>query len=90
MPVPGRELTLLGRPGCHLCEDALEILEPRCRAAGVQLRVVDVDGEEALRSRYGLRIPVVLAADGELSGWPLDEARFTAWLRGSPRASSGG
>jgi len=81
-----RELTILGRPGCHLCEEALERLEPSCRAHGVRLGVADVDDSEELRERYGLRIPVVMAGDVELSGWPLDEARIVAWLRREGRA----
>lgn len=76
-----RELTILSRPGCHLCEEALEVLEPGCRAHGVVLRVADVDDSEELRELYGLRIPVVMAGDVELSGWPLDEGRIMAWLR---------
>lgn len=79
-PAAIRELTLLSRPGCHLCEEALELLEPRCRAYGVRLRVVDVDGDQALRDRYGLRIPVVMAGDSELCAWPLYEAQLAAWF----------
>jgi glutaredoxin len=79
-----RELTVLGRPGCHLCEAAVEWLEPRCRAFGVRLRVADVDEDAALAGQYGLRIPVVLAGGTEVSGWPLDEGGIAAWLRQSP------
>jgi len=75
-----RELVLFSRPGCHLCELALEELEPLCRAAGVALRVRDVDGDPALAERYGLRIPVLCAGDTELTAWPLDRARVLAWL----------
>jgi hypothetical protein len=75
------ELVVYGRPGCHLCELAIEELEPHCRAAGVALRVVDVDGNERWREAYGLRIPVVCADGQELSGWPLDRPRILGWLR---------
>ena len=74
------ELTVLSRPGCHLCEEAVEALEPRCRAHGIRLHLVDVDGDQALRDRYGLRIPVVMAGDSELCAWPLDEAQLAAWF----------
>ncbi len=78
--MPARELLVLSRPGCHLCEEAVELLEPRCRASGVQLRTVDIDEDEGLRSRFGLRIPVLMEGETEICAWPLDEARISAWL----------
>lgn len=79
---PMRELVLYGRPGCHLCEEALEEVEPLCRAYRVALRVEDVDADPAWRERYGLRIPVLCGDGVELSGWPLDRVRVQAWLAG--------
>lgn len=76
-----RELVLLSREGCHLCEEALERIEPWCRSAGVTLRVVDIDEDAELQERYGLRIPVLMAGAEELSGWPLDEGRIMSWLQ---------
>lgn len=77
------DLTVFSRPGCHLCELAVEELEPLCRAAGVALRVLDVDESAEWRDAYGLRIPVVCGGTEELSGWPLDRARVADWLRSS-------
>jgi hypothetical protein len=64
-------LTLFVRQGCHLCDQfLLELsLDLGPRAAG--LAVVDVDSEEALALRYGLRVPV-LEADGR----PVCEAAY--------------
>lgn len=75
-----RELTLFSRPGCHLCEQAIEEIEPLCRAHGVRLRVEDVDDDPGWRERFGLRIPVLCAGAVELSAWPLDRARIRDWL----------
>ena len=75
MPV----LTLYSRPECHLCEavhtELLALVRDRA-----ELRVVDVDGSPALERRYGLRIPVLVAGDTELSGYPLDRRRVAAYL----------
>jgi len=67
-----RTLVLLGRPGCHLCEEALERLEPICRSAGFGLRAADVDASDIWRERHGLRIPVLLDGETELGAWPFD------------------
>lgn len=50
-------LILYERRGCHLCEDARELLDEmigmdRCAR-------VDVDAEDELLLRYGFRIPVI-------------------------------
>jgi len=59
-----RIVTLYGRPGCHLCDDARAALE-RVRATHpFQLEEVDIESDDALLARYLERIPVV-ALDGE-------------------------
>jgi thioredoxin reductase (NADPH) len=77
-----KELLVFSRPGCHLCEEVVDRLEPLCRAHGVLLRVADVDLKPEWRERFGLRIPVVCAGDQELSGYPLQDARIVDWLNG--------
>jgi hypothetical protein len=74
-----RALILYSRPGCHLCEDAAAQLEPLLRGRAT-LEVVDVDGNVALERRYGLRIPVLVDGEVELSGYPLDLERVTRHL----------
>jgi glutaredoxin len=57
-------VTLYGKPGCHLCDDAREIVE-RVRAEHpFELREVDVSLDPGLHREYGERIPV-LELDGE-------------------------
>ncbi|NIM69233.1 MAG: glutaredoxin family protein [Xanthomonadales bacterium] len=73
------ELTLYSAPGCHLCEQALALIEAEL---GVhELRVVDIEGDLALTYRYGVRIPVLRRADSgaELS-WPFDRDALREWL----------
>ena len=60
MPV----LTLYGKPGCHLCDDARAVVREALAGRDVALREVDVTLDPALERRYGERIPV-LAVDGE-------------------------
>jgi glutaredoxin len=57
-------VTLYGKPGCHLCDDARRAVEAALRGRDVELIEVDVTLDPVLYRRYGDRIPVV-ALDGE-------------------------
>lgn len=63
----GRELTLLTRPGCKLCEEALHRIELVIRDLGASLRLVDVDSDGTLRDRYGYDIPVLFLGNREVA-----------------------
>ena len=57
-------MTLYGKPGCHLCDDARAVVE-RVRADHpFELQEVDVSLDPVLFREYGERIPV-LALNGE-------------------------
>ena len=59
-----RSVTLYGRDGCHLCDDARDAL---LRVAGkhpFRLVEVDIESDPELLRRYLERIPVI-ALDGE-------------------------
>ncbi|MGH2842742.1 MAG: glutaredoxin family protein [Solirubrobacteraceae bacterium] len=61
-PTPPR-VVLYGRPGCHLCDDALAVvLEVRARCP-FALTQVDIESDDGLLERYLERIPV-LCIDG--------------------------
>ena len=57
-------VTLYGKPGCHLCEEARQVVLAARDERGFELREVDVSLDPVLHGRYGERIPVV-AIDGE-------------------------
>jgi glutaredoxin len=57
-------ITLYGRPGCHLCDDAREALRRVRATAPFDLEEVDITRDDALHARYLERIPVV-ALDGD-------------------------
>jgi glutaredoxin len=57
-------VTLYGKPGCHLCEEARAEIARVREERGFELREVDVSLEPGLQREYGERIPVV-AIDGE-------------------------
>ena len=66
-------LTLYGRPGCHLCDEARTAVEVARGERDFRLEEVDISLDPRLERRYGTRIPV-LAVDGREAL----ELRFTA------------
>jgi glutaredoxin len=60
------ELTLYGRPGCHLCDEARDsILGLREQGYAFDLREVDIETDDELLRSHLERIPVV-TVDGEV------------------------
>jgi glutaredoxin len=59
-----RTVTLYGRPGCHLCDDARAILQRIRATQRFALEEIDIESDDALLRRYVERIPVI-ALDGE-------------------------
>ena len=57
-------VTLYGKPGCHLCEEAREVVEAVRSESPFELEEVDVSLDPGLHRRFGERIPV-LEMDGE-------------------------
>jgi glutaredoxin len=73
-------ITLLSRPGCHLCDDARAALERVRARAPSTLREVNIETDDSLHSRYLERIPVVALGDQELFDFFVDEAALEAKL----------
>lgn len=67
---------MLGRDGCHLCEQALAIITEVCTETGVDWREVDIDTDPDLLAKYRDDIPVTFV-DGELHDtWHVNPARL--------------
>jgi glutaredoxin len=53
------EVLIYGRPDCHLCEDALDVIERVRAITPFELVQIDIESDDALFKRYLERIPVV-------------------------------
>jgi len=54
-------LVVLGREGCHLCDEMLRELAELERANTIPaVSIVDVDSDPELARQYGLKVPVLL------------------------------
>ena len=74
-------VTLLTRPGCHLCEAARESVERVTAALGLGWEEVDVDTDAELARRHAEEIPVVLVDGVPRDFWRIDERRLARLLR---------
>ncbi len=54
-----RTVTLYGRPGCCLCDDALAMLERVRERVPFALEQRDIESDDALLAAYLERIPVI-------------------------------
>jgi glutaredoxin len=57
-------LTLYGKPGCHLCEEAREVVAQVRERRPFDLEEVDITRDPAVEALYRERIPVI-AIDGQ-------------------------
>jgi glutaredoxin len=74
-------ITLLGRPGCHLCDDAREIIRRVADDLGVTWEERDITQSEADMREYWEQIPVTLVDGVRHDFWRVSEARLRAALK---------
>lgn len=74
MPAP--RLTLLGKPGCHLCDDARAIVLEVAGERGLELEERNILDDAALLDQYAEEIPVLLIDDRVHTIWRVDPARL--------------
>ena len=67
-------VTLYGRPGCHLCDEARETLLRVRSEAPFELLEIDIERDDELFKRYLERIPVVCLDGEELFEFHVDES----------------
>ncbi len=86
-------ITVYTKPGCHLCDDALDLLDRLAPRYGLQVEQVNILEDPALYEAYAMRIPVIEIEGGKggILEAPIEEAllRFRLELaRRSPPASA--
>ncbi|WP_228983529.1 glutaredoxin family protein [Streptomyces sp. DH12] len=77
-----RTVTLIGKPGCHLCDDAREVVARVCAETGAAWEERDITEDEELHRAYWEQIPVVLVDGEQHTFWRVDAARLRAELLG--------
>ena len=65
-------VVLVTRQGCHLCDEALNLL----RELGAEPELADVDADDALYALYDWRVPVVLVDGKVVAEGRIDRSRM--------------
>ena len=79
-PAPAARITLIGKPGCHLCDDARVVIARVADDLGVGWSERSILDEPALMEAYAEQIPVTLVDGRQHDYWRVDEARLRAAL----------
>jgi glutaredoxin len=77
-----RMVTLIGKPGCHLCEEAEEVVGAVCAETGAQWEKKDISQDEELHRQYWEQIPVVLVDGEQHTFWRVNPDRLRRALVG--------
>lgn len=75
------QIILYGTDGCHLCDEAYELLMPAIAQGRVNVSHKDILDDPALEERYAIRIPVIQDAASKTElGWPFDPEQLEIFL----------
>jgi len=83
--VSSPRVRLVGRAGCHLCDDARAVIARVCTELGESWDEISVDDDEVLLDRYADEIPVTFVDGRQHDFWRVDENRLRAALQGPSR-----
>jgi hypothetical protein len=78
-------LVLFGTAGCHLCEQAVLIIDACLSGKSDQLVVdlIDIAEQEQWQEKYAVRIPVLYHPETQNElGWPFDQANVEKFING--------
>jgi len=89
MVVPATRLTLIGKPGCHLCDDArnvvTRVLTGLADPASVSLEELSILDDATLNEKYWDEIPVLLVNGNVHTIWRVDAERLVRALEKAQR-----
>jgi Glutaredoxin-like domain (DUF836) len=74
-------ITLLGKPGCHLCDEARAVIARVAADLGVGWEERDITGSSADMAEYWDKVPVTLVDGVQHDFWRVSEPRLRAALR---------
>jgi Glutaredoxin-like domain (DUF836) len=78
---PAHVITLLTRPGCHLCDDARAVIARVADELGAAWEERDITRSESDLRAYADMIPVTLIDGAQHDFWRVSEHRLRAALR---------
>lgn len=73
-------VTIYSRKECHLCEEALGVLQRLKNELHFDIVEIFIDGDEELEKRFGEQVPVTLIDGVHHDYWRVDPIRFKSSL----------
>ena len=73
-------VTIYSRKECHLCEEALSVLQNLKAELKFEINEIYIDGDEDLEKLYGEQVPVTLIDGEHHDYWRVDPVRFKSSL----------
>ena len=77
-----QRVTLIGKPDCHLCDEALAVIAQVCAETGDGWQELSIMDDPLLYDDYWERIPVVLVDGQPHDFWKVDPGSLRAALAG--------
>ena len=74
------KIELLGKPGCHLCDEAKTVLNHVCSELGLSWDQVNIENDPSLHALYKEEIPVLLIDGRKVCKYHLDPKSLRAAL----------
>jgi glutaredoxin len=72
----GIRIEIYSRPGCHLCDEAKQVIDRVGRRVPFNVSVINIDNDPALEKLYGEQIPVVFINGNKAFKYHVDEAEL--------------
>jgi hypothetical protein len=77
---PQKKVTLIGKPGCHLCDVARDTVVRVCAETGAGWEEKNIEQDPELYRLYWEQIPVVLVDGAQHDFWRVDPERLRTAL----------
>ena len=71
---------MIGKPDCHLCDQAVEVVAQVCEELGQEFRVLSITEDPELADLYWEKIPVVLVDGQPFDFWRVNRDRLMGKL----------
>ena len=69
-------ITIVGKPGCHLCEEMHALVSDVCAPRGDEIEVISILDRPELAEKYWEEIPVLLINDRKIAFWRISREQL--------------
>ena len=73
-------VTLIGKPSCHLCDEARAVVAKVTAELGLEFEELSILDDPDLQARYWEQVPVTLVDGEQHDFWRVSESRLRAAL----------